>query len=112
GSASTGRSLKTHPKIISESVPFNLEADSLNACILGEDAVPGTAEFDLFIKEIRKEMTVKAGQKCTAVRRILVPENLLDDVQNAIAAQLSKNVVGDPQLEGVRMGALAGLDQR
>lgn len=112
GSASTGRSLKTHPKIIAESVPFNLEADSLNACILGEDAVPGTAEFDLFIKEIRKEMTVKAGQKCTAVRRILVPENLLDDVQKAIAAQLSKNVVGNPQLEGVRMGALAGLDQR
>lgn len=112
GSASTGRSLKTHPKIIAESVPFNLEADSLNACILGEDAVPGTAEFDLFIKEIRKEMTVKAGQKCTAVRRIFVPENLLEDVQTAIAAQLSKNVVGDPQLEGVRMGALAGLDQR
>lgn len=112
GSATTGRSLKTHPKIIAESVPFNLEADSLNACILGEDALPGTAEFDLFIKEIRKEMTVKAGQKCTAVRRILVPENLLEDVQTAIAAQLSKNVVGDPQQEGVRMGALAGLDQR
>jgi oxepin-CoA hydrolase/3-oxo-5,6-dehydrosuberyl-CoA semialdehyde dehydrogenase len=73
GSADTGRMLKAHPKVINESVPFNMEADSLNSCVLGEDAVPGTPEFDIFIKEVRKEMTVKCGQKCTAIRRIIVP---------------------------------------
>jgi oxepin-CoA hydrolase/3-oxo-5,6-dehydrosuberyl-CoA semialdehyde dehydrogenase len=87
-------------------VPFNLEADSLNAAILGEDARPGTPEFDLFVKECRREMVTKAGQKCTAIRRIIVPEALLDDVQAALARELAKTTVGDPSVEGVRMGAL------
>ena len=112
GSASTGRALKVHPNIIENSVPFNLEADSLNAAILGPDAGPGTPEFDLFVKEIRKEMTVKAGQKCTAVRRILVPEIHIDGFQDALIAQLSKIVIGDPSAEGVRMGPLVGCTQR
>jgi oxepin-CoA hydrolase/3-oxo-5,6-dehydrosuberyl-CoA semialdehyde dehydrogenase len=88
-----------------------LEADSLNATILGKHAVPGTIEFDLFIKETTKEITVKAGQKCTAVRRIIVPDNLLDEVQKAISARLASTKVGDPSLEGVRMGALATMTQ-
>ncbi len=112
GSAFVGRQLKSHPNIINNAVPFNLEADSLNASVLGEDAVPGTPEFDIFIKEVRKEMTVKAGQKCTAIRRILVPAKLVDDVQEALSKQLAKTVIGDPQVEGVRMGALAGAAQR
>ena len=107
GSAATGRILKGHDRIIQESVPFNLEADSLNASVLGLDAVPGTAEFDLFVKEVCKEITVKAGQKCTAVRRILVPENVLDEVQQAVSKRLASTVIGDPAQEGVRMGALA-----
>lgn len=111
GSASTGQMLKAHPRIISEAVPFNMEADSLNCSILGEDAIPGTPEFDLFVKEVRKEMTVKCGQKCTAIRRIIVPENLVEDVQIALGKALSKVTIGDPQAEGVRMGALANKDQ-
>jgi oxepin-CoA hydrolase/3-oxo-5,6-dehydrosuberyl-CoA semialdehyde dehydrogenase len=112
GSATTGRSLKAHPRIIQEAVPFNMEADSLNASILGEDAVPGTPEFDIFIKEVRKEMTVKSGQKCTAIRRILVPENLIDEVQSALSSALSKVTIGDPRLKEVRMGALISVEQR
>lgn len=111
GSASTGKLLKSHPKILEESVPFNMEADSLNCMVLGRDAVPGTAEFDLFVKEVHREMTVKAGQKCTAVRRILVPDNLMEDVQIALGKRLASTVVGDPQVEGVRMGALASKGQ-
>ena len=111
GSFSTGVKLKTHPQVIAESVPFNLEADSLNAAILGEDAVPGTEEFDLFIKEVRKEITVKCGQKCTAVRRVIVPESLVEDVQINLGKALGKTTIGDPQVEGVRMGALAGREQ-
>ena len=107
GSAATGKKLKGLPHIIEESVPFNLEADSLNACVLGEDAFPGTPEFDIFIKEVQREITVKAGQKCTAVRRILVPEKLIEDVQTALSARLAKTIIGDPATEGVRMGALA-----
>lgn len=107
GSAATGKKLKALPQIIEESVPFNLEADSLNACILGEDAIPGTPEFDIFIKEVQKEITVKTGQKCTAVRRIMVPENLVEDVQTELGKRLSKTVIGDPSVDGVRMGALA-----
>lgn len=106
GSADTGLKLKSNPVIARENVPFNLEADSLNATILGKKAVPGTAEFDLFVKEAVKEITVKAGQKCTAVRRIFVPEDLIDDVQKAIAARLSSVVIGDPATEGVRMERL------
>lgn len=111
GSASTGRKLKVHPRIISESVPFNMEADSLNASVLGEDAKPGTPEFTLFIKEVRNEMTVKCGQKCTAIRRVIVPENLVQDVQIALGKELSKITVGDPRLKEVRMGALVSRDQ-
>ncbi|MCB9334639.1 MAG: phenylacetic acid degradation bifunctional protein PaaZ [Flavobacteriales bacterium] len=111
GSASTGKMLKSNPRLIEEAVPFNMEADSLNASILGEDAVPGTEEFDLFIKEVQKEMTVKAGQKCTAVRRIIVPEKLVEDVQIALGKRLSSTIIGDPSVEGVRMGSLAGQEQ-
>lgn len=112
GSASTGRLLKNHPQLLAESVPFTMEADSLNASILGADAVPGTPEFDLFIKEVRKEMTVKCGQKCTAIRRIIVPEPLIEDVQIALGKALDKVTVGDPRLKEVRMGALVSKQQR
>jgi len=111
GSADTGRMLKAHPRIINESVPFNMEADSLNSCVLGEDAIPGTPEFDIFIKEVRKEMTVKCGQKCTAIRRIIVPEKLMEDVQIALGQELEKVTIGDPRLKEVRMGALVSKDQ-
>ena len=111
GSASTGKMLKSHDRLLNESVPFNMEADSLNAAILGKDATPDTEEFKLFIKEVRKEMTVKCGQKCTAVRRIIVPENLVEDVQIALSQALAKTTIGDPQIEGVRMGSLAGKEQ-
>jgi oxepin-CoA hydrolase/3-oxo-5,6-dehydrosuberyl-CoA semialdehyde dehydrogenase len=111
GSAATGRKLKAHPRLIQEAVPFTMEADSLNSSVLGEDAVPGTPEFDLFIKEIRKEITAKAGQKCTAIRRAIVPEKLVEDVQIALGKELSKTSIGDPQAEGVRMGALVGREQ-
>lgn len=111
GSAKTGRMLKAHPRLIEEAVPFTMEADSLNSSVLGEDAVPGTPEFDLFIKEIRKEITAKAGQKCTAIRRAIVPEKLVEDVQIALGRELSKTTIGNPQAEGVRMGALVGREQ-
>lgn len=112
GSAKIGRQLKNHPQLIEESVPFTMEADSLNAAILGKDAVPGTPEFDLFIKEVRNEMTTKCGQKCTAIRRIIVPQNLLEDVQIALANQLDKVTIGDPRLKEVRMGSLVSDAQR
>lgn len=111
GSASTGRMLKAHTSIINEAVPFNMEADSLNASILGEDAVTGTPEFDLFISQARSEMTVKAGQKCTAIRRMIVPEKFLDDVQNALGKALDKVSIGNPELKEVRMGALVSKSQ-
>ncbi len=111
GSAETGKKLRVSPSIVQHSVPFNMEADSLNAAILGADAVPGTPEFDLFIKEVRREMVTKAGQKCTAVRRIIVPESLLEAVQQALTKELAKTVVGDPSQEGVRMGALINRQQ-
>ena len=111
GSATTGRLLKSNLRIISESVPFTMEADSLNACILGEDAVPGTLEFSLFIKEVRKEMTVKCGQKCTAIRRVIVPEKLIEDVQISLGKELGKITIGDPRLKEVRMGALVSKEQ-
>ncbi len=111
GSASTGIKLKSHPNIINNAVPFNMEADSLNCMVLGEDAAPGTVEFDLFVKEIRKEMTVKCGQKCTAVRRMMVPEKYISDVEKALIDAVKSTVIGDPRTQGVRMGALAGKDQ-
>ena len=112
GSAETGKMLKSHQRLIEKAVPFNMEADSLNCSVLGEDAVPGTPEFDIFIKEVQKEMTVKAGQKCTAVRRVIVPEKLIEDVQIALGQRLSKTTIGDPSVEGVRMGSLAGKSQK
>lgn len=111
GSAATGRKLKTHPNIIANSIPFNMEADSLNCSILGAAAAPGTAEFDLFIKGVSQEMTVKAGQKCTAIRRAIVPRAYAGAVLDALRARLDKTPVGDPAAEGVRMGALVGRDQ-
>ncbi len=111
GSAETGRKLKVYPSIVEHAVPFNMEADSLNAAVLGPDAKPGSATFDLFIKEIRREMTAKAGQKCTAIRRVIVPEELVEDVQLALAAQLSKTRIGNPANEQVQMGALVNKTQ-
>ncbi len=111
GSATTGRMLKSLPHIIENSIPFNMEADSLNAAILGEDSAPGTANFDIFIKEVRREMTTKAGQKCTAIRRIMVPENYLEDVQIALGKSLALTTIGDPANEKVRMGAIVNKSQ-
>ncbi|MBK9284662.1 MAG: phenylacetic acid degradation bifunctional protein PaaZ [Sphingobacteriaceae bacterium] len=111
GSASTGKLLKSHPKILEESVPFNMEADSLNCCVLGEDVTTDMPEFEIFIKEVTREITTKAGQKCTAVRRIIVPEKMIEDVQIALGKKLMQTVIGDPNVEGVRMGSLAGKAQ-
>ncbi|RYD81803.1 MAG: phenylacetic acid degradation bifunctional protein PaaZ [Sphingobacteriales bacterium] len=112
GSANTGLKLKSHQNILKESVPFTMEADSLNCIVLGTDVQPGMAEWDIFIKEVKKEMTVKAGQKCTAVRRIFVPDNKLEDVTKALITELEKTAIGNPLNEKVRMGALAGQGQR
>jgi oxepin-CoA hydrolase / 3-oxo-5,6-dehydrosuberyl-CoA semialdehyde dehydrogenase len=112
GSASTGLKLKSHPVILKDSVPFNMEADSLNCIILGEDITPDKPEWDIFIKEVRKEMTVKAGQKCTAIRRIFVPSTKMEDVWKTIATSLSQTTIGNPLNEKVRMGSLAGEEQR
>ncbi|MBL0372144.1 phenylacetic acid degradation bifunctional protein PaaZ [Rhizobium sp. KVB221] len=112
GSAYTGRKLKTHPTITENSVRFSMEADSLNASILGLDAAPGTEEFDLFVKEVAREMTVKAGQKCTAIRRVFVPRAFSDAVIKALGDRLGKTVLGNPADENVRMGPLASLAQR
>ena len=112
GSASTGQKLKAHPNIIAKSVPFTMEADSLNCCILGADVTPDHPEFDLYIKEVAREMTTKAGQKCTAIRRAIVPANMSEAVVEALKARLLKTVIGDPTQEGVRMGALVGKSQR
>ncbi|WP_372369298.1 phenylacetic acid degradation bifunctional protein PaaZ [Candidatus Uabimicrobium sp. HlEnr_7] len=111
GSATTGQMLKSHPKIVENSIRFNMEADSLNCCILGSDVTPDLPEFKLFIKEVTREMTVKAGQKCTAIRRVIVPENQVDAVLTALKESLAKTTIGDPTIEGVRMGPLAGADQ-
>lgn len=112
GSAATGLKLKSHPTILSESVPFNMEADSLNCIVLGSDVEPGQPEWNVFIKEVCKEMTVKAGQKCTAIRRIFVPENKMEDVWKNIITGLEKTTIGNPLNEKVRMGSLAGQGQR
>jgi len=112
GSASTALKLRTHPNVVRESVRFVAEQDSLNASLLGPDAGPGTPEFDLFIKEVATEMTVKAGQKCTAIRRAMAPAEYLDAVQQALAERLAKTKVGDPRAEDTRMGALVSVSQR
>ncbi len=112
GSASTGLMLKSNQQILKENVPFNMEADSLNCIVLGNDVTPDKPEWDIFIKEVRKEMTLKAGQRCTGIRRIFVPQNKMEDVWKAIAASLSQTVIGNPLNEKVRMGSLAGQSQR
>jgi oxepin-CoA hydrolase / 3-oxo-5,6-dehydrosuberyl-CoA semialdehyde dehydrogenase len=112
GSASTARKLRTHPTVIDHSVRFTAETDSLNSCVLGPDAAPGTPEFDLFVREVAREMTVKAGQKCTAIRKAIVPAAFAADVVEALKAALGKVVVGNPRLEQVRMGPVASLAQR
>jgi oxepin-CoA hydrolase/3-oxo-5,6-dehydrosuberyl-CoA semialdehyde dehydrogenase len=112
GSAHTAAQLRVHPNVVRHSVPFTAETDSLNSSILAADAVPGSVEFDLFIKEVIREMTVKAGQKCTAIRKALVPDEFCDDVLGALQAALRTVVVGDPRAEGVRMGPLVSLEQR
>ena len=112
GSASTGLKLKSNPYILRENVSFTMEADSLNCIVLGEDVEPGMPEWEIFVKEVRKEMTVKAGQKCTAIRRIFVPENKIDEIRKSISMALSQTLIGNPMNEKVRMGSLAGQDQR
>src|SRR5438270_6275398 len=112
GSAHTALKLKSHPTVVRESVRFVAEQDSLNASLLGPDAAPGTPEFDLFIKEVATEMTVKAGQKCTAIRRAMAPTQYLDAVQQALGDRLAKTKVGDPRAEDTRMGALVSVSQR
>ena len=111
GSATTGQMLKAHPAVLKNSVRFNMEADSLNCCILGPDAEPGSEEFDLFVKEVAREMTAKAGQKCTAIRRTIVPERMVEDVMAALTKRLAGVTIGDPRLDHVRMGPLAGRAQ-
>src|SRR5258708_24498643 len=112
GSASTALKLRTHPVVIKESVRFVAEQDSLNASLLGPDAAPGTPEFDLFIKEVATEMTVKAGQKWTGIRRAMAPTEYLDAVQQALGQRLAKTKLGDPRAEDTRMGALVSISQR
>jgi len=112
GSAATAAKLKTHPNIIARGVPFNTEADSLNCIILGETVRPEDPEFDLFVREVVNEMTSKAGQKCTAIRRVILPEARVQDATDAIRARLAKVTLGDPSRDDVRMGPLVSAHQR
>ena len=112
GSADTAAKLRAHPNLIRNGVPFNAEADSLNCAILAPDVTPDDEEFDLFVKEVAREMTTKAGQKCTAIRRAIVPRQHLDAVAERLRARLAKTVIGDPSREGVKMGALASHAQQ
>lgn len=112
GSARTGQALRLHPNIVKNSIPFTMEADSLNCCVLGEDVTPAQPEFALFIREVVREMTAKAGQKCTAIRRVIVPQARLQAVSEALIARLQAVRVGDPAEEGVKMGALVNTEQR
>ncbi|MBV6523076.1 MAG: Bifunctional protein PaaZ [Gemmatimonadaceae bacterium] len=111
GSASTGRALMAHPAIVSNAVRFNMEADSLNCSVLGPDVTPGSKEFDIFTKEVVREMTSKAGQKCTAIRRTIVPIGMMEYVVDALTKRLRDVTVGDPALDNVKMGPLAGRTQ-
>ena len=112
GSADTALKLRGNPKLMENSVRFTSEQDSLNASVLGPDAVPGTPEFDLFVKEVQREMTAKAGQKCTAIRRIMVPQAQVDVVISALSERLAKTTIGDPRAEDTRMGALVSGSQK
>ncbi|MET0208833.1 MAG: 3,4-dehydroadipyl-CoA semialdehyde dehydrogenase, partial [Burkholderiaceae bacterium] len=111
GSADTAARLRSNQNLIRASVPFTAEADSLNCAILAPDVTPDDPEFDLFVKEVAREMTGKAGQKCTAIRRVIVPETLVDAVGERLRERLARITVGNPKVEGVRMGALASMDQ-
>lgn len=111
GSADTAAKLRVHPNLVRQSIPFNAEADSLNCAILAPEVTPDDEEFDLFVKEVAREMTVKAGQKCTAIRRAIVPRRHIDAVAKKLADRLAKTTLGDPSIEGVRMGALASHAQ-
>lgn len=112
GSAETALKLRSNPRLLGQSVRFIAEQDSLNASILGPDAVAGTPEFDLFVKEVQREMTTKAGQKCTAIRRLLVPDGQSDAVIEALRTALSKTSIGDPRAGATHMGALISSDQK
>jgi len=112
GSAETAAKLRVHPNLVRQAVPFNAEADSLNCAILAPDVTPNDPEFELFIQEVIREMTVKAGQKCTAIRRAIVPRRHLDAVASRLKQCLAQVVVGDPAHQGVRMGALASRAQQ
>jgi len=112
GSAATGQMLRVHPAIVKNSTRFTMEADSLNAAVLGLDATPDTPEFDLFVREVAREMTTKAGQKCTAIRRVIVPRQYADAVSAALSERLAKTIVGNPSDANVGMGPLASLEQR
>jgi oxepin-CoA hydrolase/3-oxo-5,6-dehydrosuberyl-CoA semialdehyde dehydrogenase len=112
GSAATAQKLRVHPAVVTHSVRFTAETDSLNSCILGPDAAPGTPEFDLFVAEVVREMKLKAGQRCTAIRRALVPAQQLDAVSTALKEAFAKIVVGDPRVAEVQMGPLVGIAQR
>lgn len=112
GSASTGLLLKSNKNILTNNVPFTMEADSLNCIVLGEDVNPGSPEWDVFVKEVRREMTLKAGQRCTGIRRIFVPGNKMEDMWKAISTSLAQTPIGNPLNEKVRMGSLAGESQR
>ncbi len=112
GSADTAAKLRTHRNVVAQSIPFNAEADSLNCAILGPDVSPDDEEFELFVKEVAREITTKAGQKCTAIRRAIVPRKHIDSVASKLRDRLAKIKVGDPSVEGVRMGALASRDQQ
>ena len=111
GSATTGQALKNHPNLLANSIPFTMEADSLNCAILGQSVQPTDDEFELFVKEVVREMTSKAGQKCTAIRRVIVPAELMDAVVDAVSHRLGKITAGDPSLEEVRLGALVSTAQ-
>jgi len=112
GSAVTGQMLRVHPNIVAKSIPFTMEADSLNCCVLGDDVTPEQPEFALFIREVVREMTAKAGQKCTAIRRIIVPQAQVEAVSQALIARLEKVAYGDPAQEGIKMGSLVNAEQR
>ena len=112
GSAQTALSLRATPHLLANSVRFVAEQDSLNASVLGPDAQPSTPEFDLFIKEAHREMTTKAGQKCTAIRRIIAPEGTVAAVIEALSVKLAKTQIGDPRAPATRMGALVSISQR
>jgi oxepin-CoA hydrolase/3-oxo-5,6-dehydrosuberyl-CoA semialdehyde dehydrogenase len=112
GSAATGLKLRSNPNLLKENISFTMEADSLNCIVLGEDVDPSGPEWNIFVKEVRKEMTVKAGQKCTAIRRIFVPENRVEEMSKSISKALAQTLIGNPLNEKVRMGALAGQEQR